>query len=75
MFECAFGGAAESGGSLRDGTFARAALAVIGARHACIEVDLVVSGEHARSNQFTSAAHRHGRGLISPWVRTEMVSA
>lgn len=75
MFECAFGGAAENGGSPCDGTFARTALAVIGARHACIEVDLVVSGEHARADQFTRIAHRHGRRLFSPRVRTKMVSA
>jgi hypothetical protein len=75
MFEAVFGGAAEDGSSLRDCGLVRTALSVISTCHACIEVDLVVPGEHARANQFTRIAHRHGRRLFSPRVRTEMVSA
>src|SRR5580698_6812377 len=75
IVECALGGVAQNSGSLRDGTFVGAALAVIGAGHARIEVNLIVSSEHASTNQFASLAHRHGGRLFSPRIRTEMIAA
>src|SRR5271166_939725 len=74
IFKCRFGGATEEGSSLRDGALVWATLAVIGTGDTCIEMNLVVSREYARPNQFTGMVHRHLRRLISPRVRAEMVT-
>ena len=42
--------------------------------HARVKVNLVVSREYARANQFTGMVHGHVPRLISPWVRSEMVT-